>query len=123
MVSAVHLVPPACGMERPGWRNGRSTLFRGLTHMLIMVCYDISDDKRRQQLSTELENFGNRVQYSVFECHLNDAQFAELQERLLPLIDEAVDKLRYYPLCGKDVAAVLIDGKGTLSKDWDYFIV
>ncbi|MCB1809949.1 MAG: CRISPR-associated endonuclease Cas2 [Candidatus Competibacteraceae bacterium] len=91
--------------------------------MLIMVCYDISDDKRRQQLSTELENFGNRVQYSVFECHLNDAQFAELQERLLPLIDEAVDKLRYYPLCGKDVAAVLIDGKGTLSKDWDYFIV
>ena len=88
-----------------------------------MVCYDVTDDKRRGQVANELENFGQRVQYSVFECHLSDAQFAQLQERLMALMDESVDKLRFYPLCGKDVAAIMIDGKGELSKDWDYFIV
>lgn len=88
-----------------------------------MVCYDVADDKRRLQVSNELENFGQRVQYSVFECHLSDAQLAELQERLIALIDVSVDKLRFYPLCGKDVAAIVIDGKGELSKDWDYYII
>ncbi|NJN47575.1 MAG: CRISPR-associated endonuclease Cas2 [Candidatus Competibacteraceae bacterium] len=91
--------------------------------MLIVICYDVSDDKRRLRVSDELENFGVRVQYSVFECHLDEAQFDDLHERLTGLIDDTVDKLRFYRLCGKDQAAVLIDGTGKLSQDWDYFVV
>lgn len=91
--------------------------------MLIVVCYDISDDKRRLRVSDELENFGSRVQYSVFECFLNEAQFDDLWKRLTAIIDDKADKLRSYRMCGKDQAAVLIDGKGKISQDWDYFIL
>ena len=42
--------------------------------MLVLVVYDIPDDKRRTKLATFLEGYGRRVQYSVFEC------FMDLQE-------------------------------------------
>jgi len=45
--------------------------------MLIVVSYDIPDDRRRLQLSKALKDFGKRVQWSVFECHLDDRQLGE----------------------------------------------
>ncbi len=51
--------------------------------MFVLVCYDITDDRRRYRVASELENFGCRVQYSVFECHLEEPQLQELQARLL----------------------------------------
>ncbi|VAX34219.1 hypothetical protein MNBD_NITROSPIRAE03-419, partial [hydrothermal vent metagenome] len=35
----------------------------------MVVTYDITDDKRREQVSSELENYGMRVQKSIFECY------------------------------------------------------
>jgi CRISPR-associated protein Cas2 len=40
--------------------------------MLVLVTYDISDNKRRTKLATFLEGYGRRVQKSVFECWLTD---------------------------------------------------
>lgn len=56
--------------------------------MFVLVCYDISEDRRRLRVGSELENFGCRVQYSVFECHLEEPQLRKLQARLLTLIDD-----------------------------------
>ncbi|MFE4108590.1 CRISPR-associated endonuclease Cas2, partial [Almyronema epifaneia] len=39
--------------------------------MLVLVVYDIPDDKRRTKLATFLEGYGRRVQYSVFECFMS----------------------------------------------------
>ena len=58
--------------------------------MLIVVCYDIAEDLRRRRVSDELENFGGRVQDSVFECHLEEGQLKELQEWLAGIIHEEV---------------------------------
>jgi CRISPR-associated protein Cas2 len=39
-----------------------------------MVCFDVSDEHRLRRVANELENFGQRVQRSVFECWLDDKQ-------------------------------------------------
>ena len=54
--------------------------------MFLVVTYDIVDDQRRERVASELANFGERVQYSVFECHLTPAQVQDLQQRLDRLI-------------------------------------
>ena len=66
--------------------------------MLILVSYDLPDDRRRTRLVNVLEDFGVRVQYSVFECHLDPTQWTILKLRLLTLFNAAEDSLRFYYL-------------------------
>ena len=71
--------------------------------MLILVCYDISTvtkrgKKRLRAVARACENYGVRVQYSIFECILNDAQWALLREELLETMDPTTDSLRFYKL-------------------------
>jgi len=74
-------------------------------------------------VSNELENFGNRVQRSVFECRLDAQNLNELKTRLQQLINDTQDHVRYYPLCGKDLPQVLIDGPGDTATDPDYHLL
>lgn len=91
--------------------------------MFVLVSYDIADARRLRRVAREMENFGIRVQRSVFECYLDDERLQELQKRLARKLDIHADKVRYYALCGRDVAGVVIDGVGSLARDWDYRIV
>jgi CRISPR-associated protein Cas2 len=91
--------------------------------MFVVVSYDITDDRRRVRVASEMENFGQRVQLSVFECHLLARDLARLKKRLRELIDRKHDRVRYYSLCAKDRAQIGIDGPGEVSRDWDYHIV
>jgi CRISPR-associated protein Cas2 len=91
--------------------------------MFIVVCYDIFDDDRRLDVSQEMENFGERVQKSVFECHLNEGELQELRERLARIVDLAQDRVRFYRLCPKDARGILVDGKGEVSRDLDFRMV
>ena len=85
--------------------------------MLWIVCYDIVDNRRRNRVAKALLGYGERVQESVFECHLDNALLRRLQAELRPLVDEIDDRLRYYPLCGKDAALVVWRGKGGAPHD------
>jgi CRISPR-associated protein Cas2 len=84
--------------------------------MLITVSYDIVDDKKRTRLAKKLLNFGQRVQYSVFECNLTKKQIAEMKKQLLPLIDQEQDSLRIYRIC--DICHRQIESFG-VKKSWD----
>lgn len=69
--------------------------------MLVLVSYDVSfeepDGKRRlRRIAKICENFGQRVQYSVFECVVEPAQWVQLRHRLLEAYDEDRDSLRFY---------------------------
>lgn len=65
-----------------------------------VISYDISSNKTRNKVATELENYGRRVQYSVFECKLTDMRFQKLYERLLELCGTSeTDSIRIYMLC------------------------
>ena len=55
--------------------------------LLYVVTYDIPNDKRRKKVSDLLEGYGRRVQYSVFECLLTSAKYAELKHRLRPRLN------------------------------------
>lgn len=91
--------------------------------MFTVICYDIADDRRRNKVARELEGWGWRVQESVFECHLDGGDLADLQAALARLIDPVADKIRYYPLCPRDRRDVVTYGKGVVSADVAWWII
>jgi CRISPR-associated protein Cas2 len=71
--------------------------------MMVLVTYDVSFDndggpRRLRQLAKECLDHGVRVQYSVFECEVDAAQWVMFKDRLLKIYDESVDSLRFYKL-------------------------
>lgn len=71
--------------------------------MDILVTYDVNTEtragrRRLRQAAIACKDFGQRVQYSVFECRVTEARFETLRERLLKIIDEDEDSLRIYRL-------------------------
>ncbi len=67
--------------------------------MKYLITYDIEDDKKRKKISDELEAYGYRVNYSVFECELNKTKLRKLTQKLEELVDEKHDSLRFYHIC------------------------
>ncbi len=71
--------------------------------MLVLVTYDVhvsgpGGQRRLRRVAKACRDFGQRVQYSVFEIDVDPAQWTALRARLEALIDPAVDSLRYYDL-------------------------
>ena len=64
-----------------------------------LIVYDISNDKRRTKLHNLLLDFGTPVQYSVFECILDEKELAKLRMAAKRLIRPRKDNVRYYFLC------------------------
>jgi CRISPR-associated protein Cas2 len=58
-----------------------------------LVCCDITDDKRLRRVFKACKNFGDHLQYSVFECDLNPAEKVELEHALNELIKHDEDQL------------------------------
>ncbi len=63
--------------------------------MLVLVVYDIPDDKRRTKLSKFLEGYGRRVQLSVFECFISLEEMRQLHERVQKRVKLEEDNLTY----------------------------
>lgn len=73
--------------------------------MLVLVTYDVNTEtaegrRRLRQVARLCENWGQRVQKSVFECAVDPAQWAALRGGLVGIADPAVDSLRFYFLGG-----------------------
>lgn len=74
--------------------------------MNILVAYDVntegSDGQRRlRKVATICKNYGQRVQLSVFECRVNEAQYEALRAQLLKVIHPKLDSLRLYKLASE----------------------
>ena len=67
--------------------------------MKYLITYDIENNKRRKKVSDELEAYGYRVNFSVFECELNKTKMKNLVKKLEELIDKKKDSLRFYHVC------------------------
>ncbi len=67
--------------------------------MLVIIRYDIKDDKRRTKIHKILKSYGEWVQYSIFECDLTQTQYAKLRDRLSKIIDRDTDNIRFYFMC------------------------
>ncbi|WP_413870772.1 CRISPR-associated endonuclease Cas2 [Albidovulum sp.] len=71
--------------------------------MLVLVTYDVNTieeggKKRLRRVAKVCEDFGQRVQFSVFEIEVDPAQWARLKARLEGIIAPEHDSLRYYYL-------------------------
>lgn len=71
--------------------------------MLVLITYDVNTEtaagkKRLRKVAKQCVNFGRRVQNSVFECIVDNAQCVQLKYDLTEIIDEQVDSLRFYYL-------------------------
>lgn len=74
--------------------------------MLVLIAYDVDTGdalgrKRLRQISKQCVNYGQRVQNSVFECLVDPAQLCTLKGKLLKIMDEKKDSLRFYYLGNK----------------------
>ena len=71
--------------------------------MLMLVSYDVATTdvagkRRLRRIAKACQNFGIRVQYSVFECNVDPAQWVRLKATLEDIFDPSTDSLRYYNL-------------------------
>jgi CRISPR-associated protein Cas2 len=69
--------------------------------MMVLVTYDVNTETgegrtRLRKVAKKCEDYGQRVQNSVFECLVDPVQFANLRKQLESIIDTEKDSLRYY---------------------------
>ena len=74
--------------------------------MLVLITYDVNTEtaqgrKRLRKVAKECENYGQRVQNSVFECVMDAAKSREVKANLLKIINEQTDSIRFYYLGNK----------------------
>ena len=75
-------------------------------NMLHMVAYDIRNPKRLHKVAKTCEDFGIRVELSVFECDLDEKNFEFLWCCLMDIIDEEEDCILAYRICGSCVTKI-----------------
>lgn len=86
--------------------------------MYILITYDVdtiseTGQKRLRQVAKACQDYGQRVQNSVFECEVTEAQFTLLKSRIENIIDEKLDSIRFYFLRRNDQRRVSALGKVT----------
>ena len=69
--------------------------------MLVLITYDVNTSdaegrKRLRKVAKQCQNYGQRVQNSVFECLIDTAQLKLLRTSLIDIIDAEKDSLRFY---------------------------
>ncbi len=88
---------------------------------LWVISYDITDDKRRNNLAKLLLSYGERVQFSVFECRLKD--IADLAEQVNGLIEQEQDSVRIYRICDTCRDKIRLKGQAPDYSSGEHFIV
>lgn len=79
---------------------------------MYVVSYDITSDKRRRKIAKILENYGKRIQYSVFECDLDEAGYRKLYREIVKAtVDMDDGSVRFYYLCGNCVPKMQLIGQ------------
>lgn len=90
--------------------------------MFCVVSYDVTDDGRREKVAKTLLDFGTRVQYSVFECIMDDEALTRLAAKLGGIVSDE-DSVRIYTLCARCEKTVSVLGAGKVTKDENVYIL
>jgi CRISPR-associated protein Cas2 len=91
--------------------------------MFYSICYDASGNHRRLKVAKLLEDFGERVQYSVFEANVEREELDRLKRRAMSILDPEEDFLRIYPLCAGCMRRIEVLGQGKITEDPEFIIV
>ena len=87
--------------------------------MFVVVSYDIKDDRRRGKIFKIIKNFGQWVQFSVFECDVAKSDYLRMRDKLEKQIQpEEGDSIRFYFICENDFEKIeRIGGTQPLPED------
>jgi len=91
--------------------------------MLTLVAYDVANPKRLSRVARVCEDFGIRVQYSVFECHLEEQAFESLWRRLLNEIDDKEDRIVAYKMDARSARQTVTAGTMVCSEQAVCYLV
>lgn len=86
--------------------------------MYILITYDVDTisekgQKRLRQVARICKDYGQRVQNSVFECEVTEAQYVQLKAALEKVMDKQLDSIRFYHLSKNENRRVITIGKET----------
>jgi CRISPR-associated protein Cas2 len=96
---------------------------KGRIGVFVVVSYDVADDRIRNKVAKVMESFGDRVQYSVFECNMDVSELMRMVKKLQRLITSPGDSVRIYRICTSCKRQILIVGSGKVSEDPDLVVV
>ncbi len=91
--------------------------------MRFVICYDITENARRERVASTLLDYGRRIQESVFVATLDEELHAKMLDRLKRLVDEAVDTIHVFALCSACDKRIERMGRAELPEDRPYYIV
>jgi CRISPR-associated protein Cas2 len=88
--------------------------------LTVVVAYDISEDRRRARVAATLQQWGDRVQRSVFVCLVEPERLAGLQETVGEIIDVDTDSVYVFRQCGPCWDTIGVVGQASV-KDEPYY--
>lgn len=91
--------------------------------MLVLVVYDIPNNKRRLKLSNFLEGHGRRVQDSVFECFLSLDEMRQLHQKIEKRVKADEDDVRFYWISKDAISRVLAIGSSPPQEPPNAYII
>jgi CRISPR-associated protein Cas2 len=90
---------------------------------MVVVMYDIPDDKRRVKLSNFLEGYGRRIQWSVFECFISLDEMRQLHQKVKKLVKPEEDDVRFYWISTEAALMVLTIGSEKSEPPPKYYVI
>ena len=92
--------------------------------MNMIVAYDISNPKRLRRVAKIMQDYGKRVQKSIFEVSLTPPVFKKMKFQIDTTINHTEDGVKYFPLCAKCSETIEIIGKGVfIDPDEEYYVL
>lgn len=82
--------------------------------MTYLIMYDIADRDRRNQVAAILEEYGIRMQYSVFSLQVKNKELEVIKNQLVSIVNLEEDSLRCYPVCSDCMERMY-----SLKEDWN----
>ena len=85
--------------------------------MRYLIAYDVADDKRRTRVVKRLQNFGKRIQFSLFECDLEPMDYLRMCRKVEAVLNFQEDRLHIFPICAACTGRMIKQGPSLIITD------
>ncbi|HET8546499.1 MAG TPA: CRISPR-associated endonuclease Cas2 [Bryobacteraceae bacterium] len=91
--------------------------------MRFVICYDVSDDARRERLASALLDFGPRIQESVFVATLDEELLERMLKRVRQVVDSSEDAVHVFAMCAACERRIEVIGRAAVPEDQPYYVL
>lgn len=92
--------------------------------MNLVIAYDIADPRRLVKIAKVMEDYGHRVQLSIFEARVTAPAFEQMAARAKKIMDPDEDGVKFFHLCEKCMGTIEVIGNGIyVDPDQEYEVL